>query len=71
MANGTDPPIVITGNSVTIEFPETEFPPDPGSKGKFKNENKKISRVEITGAGIENYNKGATGKDITIRVYYD
>lgn len=71
MANGSDPPIVIHGGSVTIEFPETNFPPDPSRNGKFKNDNKKISRVEITGTGIENYDKAATGKDITVRVFYD
>jgi hypothetical protein len=64
----TDPPIVISGGSVTIEFDETQIPPD--GKNKFRNANKKIKRVEITG----DYNP-ATGQvqngNVVVRIYYN
>ncbi len=41
-----DPPIVVSGGSVTIEFDSTIFPPN--GNGKHKNDNKKIRSVEIT-----------------------
>lgn len=45
------PPVIITGGSVTVEVDETQLPRD--SNGKFKNDNKKIKRIEIVG----DYNK--------------
>ena len=71
MPNGGDPPIVVSGGSVSIEFPSIIFLPEVGKNGKYKNDNKKISRIVITGTGIENYDKTATGKDIRIAVHYD
>ena len=64
----TDPPIIITGGSVNIEFDETQLTPKGG--GKFGNANKKIKRVEITG----DYDP-ATGQvqngSVTIKVFYN
>ncbi len=64
-----DPPIVITGGSISIEIPGNVFQNLPG--GKFSNQQKKISRVEITGDGIQNYSADATGNNITIRVHFE
>ena len=63
-----DPPIVISGGSVTIEF-------DPGTftvngDGRYSNQQKVIKGVEITGTGIQNYDSVATGRDVTIRIIY-
>lgn len=72
MSNGSDPPIVINGGaSISIDFPDNVFPPEAGKKGKFKNANKKIKSVTITGTGIPNYNESAKGKDVVITVYYE
>ena len=64
----SDPPIIISGGSVTIEFDETQIPPE--GRGKFRNPNKKIKRVEISG----DYDP-ATGQvhngNVTIRVFYN
>ena len=63
-----DPPIVITGGSITIEIPGGIFPNLPGEK--FTNQQKEIKRIEITGDGIRNYEESATGKNITIKIHY-
>jgi hypothetical protein len=68
MSEPGDPPIVVSGGSVTITIPGDIFPGLPG--GDFTNPLKEIKRVEITGSGIENYSATADGKDITIRIEY-
>jgi hypothetical protein len=68
MSAPTDPPIIITGGSVTIEFDPNTFG-DTGT-GKYANQQKVIKRVEITGSGIRNYDSDATDKDITVKVTY-
>lgn len=68
MSQQPDPPIVVSGGSVTIEFDPTTFG-DPG-EGRYSNQEKVIKRVEIVGTDITNYDKAATGTDITIRITY-
>ena len=64
-----DPPIIVSGGSVTIKIPAGIFPGLlPG--GDFTNTQKQIKRVEITGSGIPNYDQPANGSDITIRIEY-
>jgi hypothetical protein len=63
-----DPPIIITGGSVTIEFDASNLLPN--GVGKLYNAQKVIKRVEITGTGVQNYDQTATGNDITIRITY-
>jgi hypothetical protein len=69
MSQPSDPPIVVSGGSVTITIPGGIF---TGLLlgGDFTNPLKEIKRVEITGSGIENYSATADGKDITIRIEY-
>ena len=62
-----EPPIIITGGSVTIEFDLSAF---QSSDGTFRNPQKVIKRVEITGGGIQNYDQTAAGTDVTVRVTY-
>ena len=66
-----EPPIVVSGGSIIITVPEEVFPPEAGQKGKFKNDNKKIKRIEITGSGIENYAEDAKNSNITVTIYYE
>lgn len=68
MSQPGDPPIIVSGGSVTIRIPVGIFPGLLG--GDFTNPLKEIKRVEITGSGISNYSETATGNDITIRIEY-
>ena len=63
-----DPPIIITGGSVTIEFDRGAFSDD--GNGKYSNADKVIKRVEITGTGIQNYDESATGSNVTVKITY-
>jgi hypothetical protein len=62
-----DPPIVVAGGSVTIEFDSTIF--KPTGNGKHSNANKKIRRVEITGDGI-NFGQDTPNGKVTIKIFY-
>jgi hypothetical protein len=68
MSQPTDPPIIISGGSVTISIPGGIFSGLLG--GDFTNSLKEIKRVEITGSDIPNYNETPTGTDISIRIEY-
>ena len=68
MSQPGDPPIIVSGGSVTITLPAGIFPGLPG--GDFTNPLKEIKRVEITGSGIRNYSEAATGPEVTIRIEY-
>ena len=68
MSQHSDPPIVVSGGSVTIEFDPSTFG-DTGT-GRYSNQEKVIKRVEVIGAGIQNYDSAATGNDVTIRITY-
>ena len=63
----SDPPIIITGGSITIEFDPNQL--TPAGAGKFSNQSKKITRVEITGDGINFAQDTPTGK-VTITIHY-
>ena len=67
MSQAQDPPIIISGGSVTIEFNGYDFMQT--APHQFSNPNKKIQRVEITGDGVEFAESFPTGK-CTIKIYY-
>ena len=67
MSQPGDPPIIITGGSVTLEFDTTQLP--SAGNGKHSNPNKKIRRVEITGDGI-NFAQDTPNGKVTITVIY-
>lgn len=68
MSQAGDPPIVVSGGSISISIPKELFLGLLG--GDFTNPLKEIKRIEITGTGIPNYSETATGQDITIRIEY-
>jgi hypothetical protein len=68
MSQPSDPPIIVSGGSVSITIPVGIFTGLLG--GVFSNPLKEIKRVEITGSGIQNYNASATNNDITITIEY-
>lgn len=63
-----DPPIVVSGGSVTIEFNKEIF--QEQADGKHHHANKKISRIEITGDGIDFAEDTKTGK-VTVKIYFE
>ena len=69
MSQPGDPPIIVSGGSVTITIPGGIFNGLPIG-GDFTNPLKEIKRVEITGSGIENYSATADGTDIIIKIEY-
>jgi hypothetical protein len=60
-----DPPIIITGGSVTIEFDPKTFTKDGD---KHTNADRNIKRVEVTGDGIDFGEDTPNGK-VTIKIY--
>jgi hypothetical protein len=64
----SDPPIVVSGGSITIDFDSKVFPPN--GNGKHGNPNKKIRRVEVTGDNINFAQDTPSGK-VTISIYYE
>ena len=68
MEHMNEPPIVITGGSVTIVIDESQIA--PSGKGRFYTSDKKIERVVITG----DYDP-ATGYvkngNVTVTVYFN
>jgi hypothetical protein len=64
----SDPPIIISGGSVTIEFDPSIF--TPSGNGKHSNANKKIKRVEISGDGITPVDLDVPNGKVTVRIHY-
>jgi hypothetical protein len=67
MAEPTDPPIVVSGGSVTLEFDDTQLPPN--GNGKHYNANKKIRTIEVTINGSTQTFDVPSGK-ATVKIYY-
>ncbi|HEX7314512.1 MAG TPA: hypothetical protein VF297_11355 [Pyrinomonadaceae bacterium] len=68
MSNIPDPPIIITGGSVTIDFDEKIF--TPNGNGKHSNANKKIRRVEISVNGGTPTNIEVPNGKVTVTIHY-
>jgi hypothetical protein len=66
--SGGDPPIIVQGGSVTIQFDVSQLVST--STGTFSNGSKVIKRVEITGTDIQNYDQTPTGNNVTIKITY-
>ena len=64
---GGDPPIIITGGSVTLQFDDGQL---QGSAGHHHHPNKKIKRIEVTGGGLNINQDVKDPKGLTIRVFY-
>jgi len=65
---GGDPPIIITGGSVTVQFDVSQLA--AAGIGRFGNDQKVIKRVQITGTGIQNYDQNTTGNNVTVTITY-
>ncbi len=64
----TDPPIIISGGSVTIEFDETQL--RETLAGKLFNPNKRIKRIEISGDDIMSFDEDTLTGKVTIKIFY-
>lgn len=67
MAQPSDPPIVVSGGSVTLEFDDSQLPPD--GNGKRYNPNKKIRSVEVAINGNTQTFDVPNGK-VTVTIRY-
>jgi hypothetical protein len=68
MTQTGDPPIIVSGGSVTVEFDKTQLQATDDGK-KHHHPDKKIRRIEITGDDINFAEDTKTGK-VTITIYY-
>jgi hypothetical protein len=67
MSNGgTDPPIIIQGGSVTLDFDANKL---QGGNGHHHHPTKKIKRVVVSGGGI-NIDQTVSDPNVTVTVYY-
>jgi hypothetical protein len=66
--SASDPPIIVQGGSVTIQFDVSQL--TASGIGTFTNSQKVIKRVEITGTDITNYDQTPTGNNVTIKITY-
>jgi hypothetical protein len=63
-----DVPIVVTGGSVSLSFDSNALQRD--TNGKYKNANKKIRRVEITG-DYDPATGDVSNGNVTVTISYD
>jgi hypothetical protein len=61
----SDPIIIVTGGSVSVEFDHIQL---QGNNGKFNTQSKKIKRVEVTGEGID-FAQDTPGGMVTIKIF--
>ncbi|HEX8502380.1 MAG TPA: hypothetical protein VF659_17490 [Pyrinomonadaceae bacterium] len=68
MVQPQDPPIVVSGGSVTLEFDTGQLTPE--GNGKHGNPDKTLKRITIKGDGIDITQNFPTGKGVVIRIFY-
>jgi hypothetical protein len=69
MMPSSDPPIVVSGGSVTLEFNADQLKAE--GKGKHANQDKTLRRITINGDGVDYIKDFPTGQGVTIRIFYD
>lgn len=67
--SGSDPPIIITGGSVTIDLGSSYDKFQHDGEGKHHNAEQKIQRIVVTGDGID-INETVPAGNVTIKIYY-
>ena len=63
-----DPPIIINGGSVTLQYDSTQLTPQ--GNGKHGNPNKRLRSITIQGDGINITQDFPTGRGVTITINY-
>lgn len=69
MSSQQNPPIIITGGSVTIEFDEDIF--TPSGKGKRSNANKKIKKVVVAVNGGTPTTIDVPNGKVVVEIHYN
>ncbi|HEX8559927.1 MAG TPA: hypothetical protein VF668_17655 [Pyrinomonadaceae bacterium] len=69
MPEPVDPPIIITGGSVTLKFNSQQLPRN--SQGNHYNPDKRLKRITIKGDGLDITQDFATGQGVTIMIHYE
>ena len=64
----SDPPIIITNGSITIEFDAATL--RQKGDGRFYNPNKKVRYIEITGDNINFSQEVPSGGKLVIKIHY-
>ena len=64
-----DPPIVVTGGSVTLKFKSDQLKEQ--GKGHHHNPDRTLKRITISGDGITYSKDFPTGNDVTIKIFFD
>jgi hypothetical protein len=64
-----DPPIVVSGGSVNLEFDDDQLPPK--GKGKHGNPEKTLKSITIQGDGINYSVDFPTGLGVKINIFYE
>lgn len=68
MAQQPDPPIVISGGSVSLEYSETQLPPN--GNGRHYNANKRIYHVTVERNGVKVFDQDIPDGHVTVTVNY-
>lgn len=69
MPEPVDPPIIITGGSVTLKFDSQQL--QRNSHGSHYNPDKRLRRITIKGDGLNITQDFPTGEGVTIMIHYD
>ncbi|HEX8283711.1 MAG TPA: hypothetical protein VF588_10175 [Pyrinomonadaceae bacterium] len=64
-----DPPIVVSGGSVTLKFKADELPEQ--IRGQHHNPDKTLKKITISGDGVDYTADFPTGKGVTIKIFWD
>ncbi len=68
MTQPADPPIIVSGGSVTLKFDKSKL--KETSDGRHHHPNKKIKRVEVSGDDIKSFAEDTNSGKVTITIYY-
>ncbi len=63
-----DPPIIVTGGSVNLQYDGNQLTPQ--GNGKHGNPNKRLQSITIQGDGVDFSADFPTGKGVTITINY-
>lgn len=64
-----DPPIVVSGGSVSLKFKADELPEQ--SKGQYYTPDKRLRRIVISGDGVNQSFDFPTGEGVSIKIFWD
>ena len=69
MSQSVDPPIIISGGSVTIKFDKSKLKESPDGK-QHHHPDKKIKRIEVTGDDIKSFDQTTQSGKVTVTIHY-